>query len=179
MTSVLKQAQNGILQDLCEIVLVFSNKPGAAGLKTAADMGIDTACIESKGKTRENFETELIDLLVPYEIDYVVLAGFMRILSPLFIQAYKNRIINIHPANTEEFQGIGAYDWAFKNKKTYTEITVHFVDEGVDTGPVVGRRKVDLLGAETLEEVEKRGLKVEHEFYSEALKMVFSGEFKL
>ncbi len=179
MTVVAESVQNGILKDLCEIVLVFSNKDGVGGLKNAADMGLETACMESRFKKREEFESQLLQLLGPFNIDYVVLAGFMRILSPLFIRAYKNRIINIHPANTEEFQGVGAYEWAFKNKKPFTEITVHFVDEGVDTGPVVGRRKVELNGVYTLKEVETLGLKVEHEFYSEALRQIFSGEFKL
>jgi len=115
-----------------------------------------------------------VKLLKPYRIDYIVLAGFMRLLSPLFIKAYKNRIINIHPADTKEFKGVGAYEWAFENRKEFTKITVHYVDEGVDTGPVIAQKEVDLRGADSLHEVERRGLSVEHSFYSEALKLVFS-----
>jgi len=169
MESILHQVQDGILKDVCEVALVFANKPDAKGLQTASRMGIETAAILSKGKKRETFDAEVVQLLQVYKVDYIVLAGFMRILSPVLISAYKNRIINIHPADTAEFQGIGAYEWAFENKKKQTKITVHFVDEGVDTGKVIAKEVVDLSGAETLEEVEKRGLAVEHRFYSEAL----------
>ncbi|MHB2153405.1 phosphoribosylglycinamide formyltransferase [Calditrichota bacterium GD2] len=177
MEAILKQVKDGILKDVCEVALVFSNKPAAKGLAVAEKYGVLTAAIPSKGKTRADFEREVIELLKPYRVDYIVLAGFMRILSPLFVRAYKNRIINIHPADTNQFKGVGAYEWAFENKLAETKITVHFVDEGVDTGPIIAQRTVDLRGATTLEEVEKRGLKVEHQFYSEALKKVFSGEF--
>ena len=98
----------------------------------------------------------------------------MRILSPLFIRAYRNRIINIHPADTAQFQGLGAYVWAWENGLQETKITVHFVDEGIDTGPVIGKETVDLRGAQSLEEVERRGLAVEHRFYSEMLRKVFT-----
>lgn len=173
MEAILRQVQDGILKDLCEVVVVFSNKASAGGLAMARSFGVPTACIESKGKNREDFDREVLGILEPMHIDYIVLAGFMRILSPVFIRAYKNRIINIHPADTEQFKGIGAYEWAFGNKLERTKITVHFVDEGVDTGPVIAQREVDLRGAKTLEEVEKRGLAVEHAFYSEALAQLF------
>ena len=179
MQAIVESAQKGVLKDYCEIALVFSNKPAAAGLEIAAQQGIKTDSIPSKGKSRERFEEEVIQLLQPMNIDFIVLAGFMRILSPVFIRAYKNRIINIHPADTAEFQGVGAYEWAFSNKKKETAVTVHFVDEGVDTGPVIAKQKVNLKGADTLEEVERRGLAVEHSFYSEALRRVFSGEFQV
>ena len=148
-------------------------------MKIAEDLGVPTACIESKGKQREVFDQEVVDYLKDYNLDYIVLAGYMRILSPVFISAYRNKIINIHPADTDEFKGVGAYEWAFENKMDFTKITVHFVDEGVDTGPVIGKQVVDLRGCKTLEEVEKIGLATEHAFYSEALQRVFSGEFKI
>lgn len=176
MEAILKQVKDGILKNVCEVVLVFSNKPEAKGLEIARSFGVPTAVIPSRGKSREEFEQQVIELLKPYQIDYIVLAGFMRILSPLFVRAYKNRIINIHPADTRQFQGVGGYEWAFENKLQETKITVHFVDEGVDTGPIIAQRTVDLRSAETLEEIERRGLKAEHEFYSQALKKVFSEE---
>ena len=174
MEAIIRQVQDGILKDVCEIALVFSNKPQAKGLEIAKKFGLPVAAIPSKGKSREAFEREVLELLQPYRIDYVVLAGFMRILSPLFIRAYKNRIINIHPADTRLFQGVGGYEWAFENKLPSTKITVHFVDEGVDTGPIIAQREVDLRGADTLEEVERRGLAAEHEFYSQALRKVLT-----
>ena len=173
MEAIVRETRQGILKDVCEVVLVLSNKAGAKGLEIARQWNVPTAVIPSKGKSREAFEREVIAFLEPYRPDYIVLAGFMRILSPVFIRAYKNRIINIHPADTKLFQGVGGYEWAFKNKLTSTKITVHFVDEGVDTGPIIAQYEVDLKGAGTLEEVERRGLKAEHEFYSKALKELF------
>ncbi len=178
MEAIVKQVKHGILKEVCEVVLVFSNKPTAKGLQIAQEFGLKTAVIPSKGKTREDFEQQVLQLLKPYQIDYIVLAGFMRILSPLFVRAYKNRIINIHPADTRLFQGVGGYQWAFQNKLPETKITVHFVDEGVDTGPIIAQKTVDLRGVRTLKEVEERGLKVEHQFYSQALKQVFTGNLK-
>ncbi len=173
METIVKNAQSGRLKDVCEVVLILSNKAYAKGLSVAEELGVQTAVITSKGKKRAEFEQELIDFLEPYHLDYIVLAGFMRILSPLFVRAYRDRIINIHPADTAQFQGIGGYEWAFENKLQTTKITVHFVDEGVDTGKVIAQKVVDLRGAGTLEEVERRGLKAEHEFYSEALYALF------
>lgn len=174
MKAIVEQAQTGILQDCCEVVLVLANKVDAKGLETAKQMNIATACIESKGKKRNEFDQEIQDFLRPYHIDYIVLAGFMRIISPTLISEYPNRIVNIHPADTHEFKGLGAYEWAFENKLDSTKITVHYVDSGVDTGSIIEQQTVDLQGANTLKEIEARGLAVEHRFYSEVLKKVFT-----
>ncbi len=173
MESIVRNVQNGILKNICEVALVLSNKEDAYGLTIANEFGVQTKVIISKGKKRTEFEQEVIKFLKSYNLDYIVLAGFMRILSPLFVRAYKNKIINIHPADTAQFQGVGGYEWAFKNKLETTKITVHYVDEGVDTGGIIAQKEVDLRGTDTLEEVEKLGLKVEHEFYSEALLNLF------
>ena len=174
MEAIIKNSKNGILKDHCEIVLVLSNRENAEGLQIASSYGIETTCIISKGKKREDYDLELVSFLKQYELDYIVLAGFMRILSSAFIKTFKNKIINIHPADTDEFKGLGAYEWAFKNKLDSTKITVHFVDSGVDTGKVIGKCNVDLKDAKTLSEVKNRGLKVEHKFYSEMLEKVFN-----
>ena len=179
MEAIIKKVHSGILQDCCEVALVLSNKRDAKGLEIAKQLGVETAFIQSKGKKREEFDEELVQYLKPYELDYIVLAGFMRILSHVFIKRYRNRVINIHPADTAQYRGLGAYEWAFNNKLEKTKITVHFVDEGVDTGLVIAQIEVDLRGAKTLEEVEKRGLKVEHEFYSEVLKKVITEELNI
>lgn len=172
MEAVVRQAQDGILKDCCQVALVFSNKPNARGLAIAEQLGVPTACIESRGKKREDFDRAVVDLLEPLNIDYIVLAGFMRIISPLLIARYRQRIINIHPADTAQFKGIGGYEWAFENRLERTKITVHFVDEGVDTGPVIAQKEIDLRGLTTLEEIERVGLASEHEFYSQALREV-------
>lgn len=174
MEVILTQAREGILSECCEVVLVFANRSDAAGLETAKAAGIPTAVIESRGKKRRRFDSEVLELLEQHRPDYIVLAGYMRILSEVFVAAYRGRIVNIHPADTALFKGIGGYDWAFENELQETKISVHYVDEGVDTGAVIAQECVDLRGADTLAEVERRGLAVEHEFYSEVLRQLFS-----
>ena len=118
----------------------------------------------------------MINFLEPLKIDYIILAGYMRLLSPLFIRTYPKRIINIHPADTRAFQGVGAYDWAFENKLKKTYITVHYVDEGMDTGDMIEQRELDISGMTTLDEIEKVGLALEHKMFSEVLKKLFENE---
>lgn len=179
MEAILKNAGAGSLQDCCEVALVFANKHDARGLTIARELGAPAAWIESKGKPREEFDRAVVDLLKPYQLDYIVLAGYMRIISAPLLEQYKGRIINIHPADTAAYQGAHAYEWAFDKKLNTTKITVHLIDAGVDTGPVLAQREVDLRGALTLEEVEQRGLNVEHQFFSEVLRKLFTGEIQI
>lgn len=176
MDAILRQAHEGILRDVCEIVLVFSNNPDAKGLETAKSYGIATICIPSKGKKREDFDRAVIDLLAPLQIDYIILAGYMRLISPFFIKTYRDRIINIHPADTRAFQGVGGYDWAFENKLKKTHITVHYVDEGMDTGDIIEQRELDISKMTTLGQIEKAGLALEHIMFSEVLRKLFENE---
>jgi phosphoribosylglycinamide formyltransferase-1 len=161
------------------VAVVVSNQPGAAGLAIARDLGVPTACVESRGKSRERFDAELLDVLEPYRVEYVVLAGFMRVLSAVFVRRFQDRIINIHPADTALHRGLGGYEWARARGLEQTAITVHLVDEGLDTGPVIARCPVDLRGAGSLAEVERRGLAVEHRFYSEVLRKILDGSLVL
>ncbi len=170
MLALVRATKTGVLKDLAEIAVVFSNKPDAPGLEAAAALGCPVAALPSQGRKRETFDAEAAGLLRQYRPDFVVLAGYMRILSPAFIQPFAGRIVNIHPADTHQHQGLHAYEWAFGNKLPETKITVHLVDEGLDTGPVLAQQSVDLRGADTLAEVERRGLAVEHELYAEALR---------
>ncbi|OGX90846.1 phosphoribosylglycinamide formyltransferase [Hymenobacter coccineus] len=163
------RAPNRPLRDLAEVAVVFSNKPDAPGLEAAGALGCPTAALPSQGRKRAEFDAEAAALLQQYRPDFVVLAGYMRILSPAFIQPFAGRIVNIHPADTHQHQGLHAYEWAFDNHLPETKITVHLVDEGLDTGPVLAQQAVDLRGADTLAEVERRGLAVEHELYSRTL----------
>lgn len=169
MEALVKHCQSGILKDLAEVVLVFSNKPQAKGLEIAAELGVRTDSIPSKGKKRATYDQEVLEFLEQYKVDYICLAGFMRVLSPVLVQAYPKGIINIHPADTQQHQGLGGYKWAFEQKLRQTKVTIHYVDEGLDTGAIIGQAVVDLSAANTLEEVEKAGLAVEHEFYSKAI----------
>lgn len=174
MEAIVQNVQSGCLKECCEVAVVFANKSSAKGLAVAQQLGIATAWIASKGRKRQEFDEAVVDLLAPLAIDYIVLAGYMRIVSKPLIRAYPRRIINIHPADTHAFKGLGAYQWAFEQQLNSTKITVHYVDEGVDTGAIIAQAEVDLTGTKTLAEVEERGLKVEHSFYSQALKGVFS-----
>ena len=174
MKAILENVQNGVLKDLCDVIVVFSNKINAPGLLIAKDLEIQTEVIESKGKKRSTYNKLLFDYLDELNPDYIILAGYMKIISSDIVLRFRNRIINIHPADTALHQGLHGYEWAYENKLDETKITVHFVDEGLDTGKVIAQKEVALKGATTLEEVEKRGLAVEHVFYSECLQKVFS-----
>ena len=169
MLALAEAVRAGVLRGLAEIAVVFSNEPAAPGLDAAADLGLPTASLPSKGRKRGAFDLEVVDILRAYRPDYVVLAGYMRVLSPAFVRAFAGRIINIHPADTHQHQGLHAYEWAFDNHLPETKITVHLVDEGLDTGPVLAQRVVNLVGANTLAEVQRRGLAVEHVLYAETL----------
>ena len=162
MVQIIKETQTGLLKDLANVGVVISNKPKAQGFFEAQKLGVTTQVAKS--------EDELISCLNQHSIDWVVLAGFMKILSPRFVRHYEGKILNIHPADTKLHQGLHAYRWAYESKRPETSITVHLVDSGIDTGPVIKQASVDLRGASSLEEVEKRGLVVEHQIYSRAIR---------
>lgn len=169
MVALVTAAQTGVLHELAEVAVVFSNHPEAPGLATAAALACPTASLSSQGRKRADYDAEVVEILRQYQPDYVVLAGYMRILSPTFVRAFAGRILNIHPADTHQHQGLHAYEWAFDNQLVETKITVHLVDEGLDTGPILAQQTVDLRGADTLAEVERRGLLAEHQLYAKAL----------
>ena len=169
MLALAAAVRGGVLHGLAEVAVVFSNDPAAPGLAAAAALGLPTASLPSQGRKRAEFDQEVVALLQKFQPDYVVLAGYMRVLSPAFVRAFAGRIINIHPADTHQHQGLHAYEWAFDNHLTETKITVHLVDEGLDTGSILAQRVVNLEGASTLAEVQRRGLVVEHKLYAETL----------
>jgi len=174
MQAIAKNVQSGVLKNICTIQSVFSNKSDAAGLQIAERLGIQNHFISSKGKKRKTYNNILLRWLKQQNLDFIILAGYMKILSTEIIREFPKRIINIHPADTTQHQGLHGYDWAFENKLITTKITVHYVDEGLDTGKIIGQSTVNLIGCKSLEEVEKRGLKVEYKFYSECLKKIFT-----
>ncbi|QKG54020.1 phosphoribosylglycinamide formyltransferase [Hymenobacter sp. BRD67] len=170
MLALAEAVRTGTLRGLAEIAVVFSNDPAAPGLTAAAALGLPTASLASHGRKRVAFDEEVVEILNKYDINYVLLAGYMRVLSPAFVRAFAGRILNIHPADTHQHQGLHAYEWAFANQLAETKITVHLVDEGLDTGPILAQRVVNLRGAATLAEVQRRGLAVEHVLYAETLR---------
>ena len=170
MLALVEAVHTGVLRGVAEVAVVFSNDPAAPGLASAAALGLPTAGFPSQGRKREEFDREVVATLQEYRPDYVVLAGYLRVLSPTFVRAFAGRIVNIHPADTHQHQGLHAYEWAFDNHLAETKITVHLVDEGLDTGPILAQRVVNLEGADTLAEVQRRGLAVEHVLYAETLR---------
>jgi len=151
------------------VALVFSDRPDAPGLRRAAEQGLPVASLPKEGARRADYDARVLALMQVYRIDHIVLAGYMRLLSPVLVRAFPKRIVNIHPADTGAHQGLGGYEWAWNLRLPETRITVHYVDEGLDTGEVIARAPVDLRGAESLSEVEARGLAVEHELYPRVL----------
>jgi len=176
MIAIVRNVQSGILKDVCQIQAVFSNKKDAAGLQKAAEMGIKNHCIPSKGKKKKTYHSLLLEWLKSENPNLIVLAGYMKVLPVEIVKHFHRKIINIHPADTIQHQGLHGYEWAWENKLPETMITVHYVDEGLDTGEIIGQRSVDLNGCKSLEEVEERGLQVEHEFYSECIRKFFTAK---
>ena len=162
-----------------EIGVVISNKEEAAGLAIARQMGLNAVCIPSKGKEREAFERELVAALRQYKVDLVCLAGFMRVLTSYFIREFKGRILNIHPAILPSFPGVEAQKQALEYGVKFTGSTVNFVDEGVDTGPVVAQAVVPILDNDTPETLAARILKEEHRIYTEAVCLVVEDKIRI
>ena len=173
MEALIRATQEGILKGIAEPVLVFSNQPEALGLPLAQALGVPTLSLDAQGLKRTAYDQKVIEILKDYAFDYLILAGYMRILSSEFIRNFPQKIINIHPADTRLHQGLHAYEWAFQNQMSETKVTVHYVNEGVDTGQIIAQTTIDLSGAQTLDEVEQRGLAIEHQFYAQTLKELF------
>jgi len=161
-----------------EPTVVISNKPSARGLKIARGLDVKTEIVESKGfqGSRWEYDQKIIGVLNKYGItpknSLICLAGFMRILSPEFIKRYKNRILNIHPAILPSFPGLDAQKCAVDFGAKYSGCTIHFVDEGVDTGPILVQKVVKVRDDDTEETLAKRILAKEHKAYPEAVRLI-------
>ena len=163
-----------------EIALVFSNKADAYALERAKKHNIPVEIIDHKSfQTREEFDEAVVKVVEPYNIGLIVLAGYMRILSPIFVRAYKNKIVNIHPALLPSFPGINSGRQALEYGVKYTGVTVHFVDEGVDTGPIILQEIVKIEDTDTEESLLEKIHKVEHRIYPEAIRLVSSGKVEI
>lgn len=161
------------------IALVISNREDAAGLAKARQLGFEGRFIPSGGKDRESYDREVVAALQEAQVDVVCLAGFMRLLSPFFVRAFPNRILNIHPALLPSFPGIDAQKQALEAGVKFTGCTVHLVDEGVDTGPIVLQAVVPVLDDDTVESLSARILKEEHRIYSEAIRLVVEDRIRV
>lgn len=163
-----------------EIALVFSNNPDAYALKRAENHGIPTLVVNHRDfKSREEFEGEILKHLEPLGIELIVLAGFMRILSPVLVRAYANRMINLHPALLPSFPGIHAARQAIEAGVKFTGCTVHFVDEGVDSGPIILQAVVPVEDGDDEDSLLQKIHAEEHRIYPEAIRMISEGRIKI
>ena len=162
-----------------EIALVVSNREGAAGIEKANARGIATRVIPSKGLQREEHDRQVVAALLEKGVELVCLAGYMRLLSPLFVRAFPGKILNVHPSLLPAFPGLEAQRQALEHGVKVTGCTVHFVDENLDAGPIIKQAIVEIRDDDTAETLSERILREEHRIYSEAVKIVLSGAFKI
>jgi phosphoribosylglycinamide formyltransferase-1 len=163
-----------------EVAVVLSDKRSAAGLKLAAERGIEALTVERQpGATREEHEREIILALRERGVHLVCLAGYMRLLSPSFVEAFPHSILNIHPSLLPAFPGLDAQRQALAHGVKVSGCTVHFVDEHLDAGPIITQRVVPVLADDTVETLSARILAEEHKAYPEALALVASGAYEI
>lgn len=162
-----------------EIAVVISNVAEAAGLARAKQMGLPTAVFVSKGRKRAEHDADVAACLHAHHVDLVCLAGYMRLLSPGFVAAYPNRIVNIHPSLLPAFPGLEAQEQAFAYGVKIAGCTVHFVDDELDHGAIILQRAIPVLETDDSHSLAERILAEEHVAYTEALRMVASGEYEI
>jgi phosphoribosylglycinamide formyltransferase-1 len=162
-----------------QISIVVSNREGAPGLARADERGIPSRVIPSKGVEREAYDRMVVAALDDARVNLVCLAGFMRLLSPYFVAAFRGRILNIHPSLLPSFPGLEAQRQALEYGVQFTGCTVHFVDEYLDAGPIVAQSIVPIEAGDTEETLSARILAEEHRIYTEAVRLVLSGQFRI
>ena len=177
MLALSDAVRDGRIPD-AEIALVISDKPGAHGLELARERGIETVAIERSGRNREEHEREIIAALRERHVDLVCLAGYMRLLSPCFVEAFRGRILNIHPSLLPAFPGLDAQRQALEHGAKVSGCTVHFVDETLDGGPIIAQRAVPVLEGDTVDSLSARILEQEHRLYPEAVALVLAADFR-
>jgi phosphoribosylglycinamide formyltransferase 1 len=162
-----------------QIALVISNRADAPGLESARRRGLTTRLIPSKGRVREEHDAEVVAALKEAGVDIVCLAGYMRLLSPEFIRAFPNRILNIHPSLLPAFPGLAAQKQAIDHGVKISGCTVHFVDEHLDHGPIILQKSVPVLDTDDEHTLSARILEQEHIAYTEALRLVLAGDVEV
>jgi phosphoribosylglycinamide formyltransferase-1 len=162
-----------------EIAVVISNRPDALGIHAAAARDINTRVLPSRGLDREIYDRQLVAELEANRVDLVCLAGYMRLLSGHFIRSFPMRILNIHPSLLPAFPGLDAQHQALAHGVKYSGCTVHFVDEGLDSGPIIKQAVVPVHADDTAETLSARILQEEHRIYSEAIALVVSGRYRI
>ncbi len=162
-----------------EIAIVVSDKASTPGIARAQEFGIKTQIIERQSRTREDHDRETLQVLKSHNVDFVCLAGYMRVLSAYFLEEFRDRILNIHPSLLPAFPGLNAQLQAIEHGVKWTGCTVHFVDETLDGGPIIAQRAIPVAEDDTEESLSARILEQEHQLYPEAVAFVVSGEYEL
>ena len=178
MIAIHKSIRDGRLPGV-EIAIVISNTASACGLSVCQELGLPSEVVLSKGRPRAEHDADVAACLRRHNVDLVVLAGYMRLLSPEFIQAFSNRIVNIHPSLLPAFPGLDAQHQAFDYGVKVAGCTVHFVDEHLDHGPIILQRTIPVLDTDDAESLSARILKEEHKAYSEAIARIATGDYEL
>jgi len=178
MVSLVQAARDGRLS--ADVRVVASNRADAPGLRVAESLGVPVAVVDHRGyPTREAFDAALGDELARRGVEFVALAGFMRVLTPVFLRRWPGRVLNIHPALLPAFPGVHAQRQALEYGVRVSGCTVHFVDEGVDTGPIVAQAVVPVLDSDTEQTLADRILAMEHLLYPLALEAVLTGRARV
>jgi phosphoribosylglycinamide formyltransferase-1 len=175
--AIADNAANGSLE--AGIAVVISNRPDARGLLAAQERSVHAVALASHGLDREAYDRTLIEELRKYEVDLICLAGYMRMLSAGFVRQFPNRILNIHPSLLPAFPGLDAQRQALDYGVRISGCTVHFVDEYLDAGPVLLQAAVPVLDADTVDSLSARILAEEHRIYSEAIRIVLRGAYRI
>ena len=162
-----------------QIAIVIANREGAEGIDRAQSRGIATRAIPAKGLEREAYDRQVVSVLREFQVDLVCLAGYMRLLSPYFVECFPQRILNIHPSLLPSFAGLESQRQALEYGVKFAGCTVHFVDENLDAGPIVLQAVVPVLDSDTPEKLAERILREEHRIYTEAVKIVLDGRFRI
>jgi len=162
-----------------EIAVVISNQPDAQGLKRAEERGIPARMIPSLGLRREAYDRQVVAVLQEYKVDLICLAGYMRLLSAYFVAAFPQQILNIHPSLLPAFPGLESQRQALEHGVKFTGCTVHFVDENLDAGPIIQQAVVPVLDSDDEYALSERILKEEHRIYSEAVRFVLDGKYRI
>ena len=161
-----------------EIAVVISDKPGAGGIAKAVERGVETLVIERRGRSREDHDAEIIAELQKRNVELICLAGYMRLLSKSFVDAFPNRIVNIHPSLLPAFPGLDAQKQAIDQGVKISGCTVHFVDEHLDNGTIILQKAVKVKDDDTPDSLSARILKREHSVYVKAVKRIVTKGFK-
>jgi phosphoribosylglycinamide formyltransferase-1 len=176
--AIARNVASGFIPD-ARISVVISNRADATGIETARKLRLNAVVISSKGKEREQHDHEMVAALKESQVDLVCLAGYMRLLSPWFVQQFPRRILNIHPSLLPSFPGLEAQEQAFAYGVKVSGCTVHFVDEELDHGAIILQKTVPVLDSDDEHTLAARILEQEHIAYSEAIGIVLAGNFEM